>query len=679
VPDHVALLLPAWQRIERAFANDRSLIIHGPRFAAKSRLLRAIATDYARTRQMLCAFIDLAAYRTAGGGLDYKRLFAEVKDQLHIKSGITCTDYLTFEDALTRTSAKRRSRLTLLVRLSSNVIEVEEECLFLKALHACLASEFLAGERKLLAVVVDDFSLWNQELYAKVTSEMYRFERLYLQPLSLEEICAITRSLAAEHGAKLPESEALTWGAHVAAATGGHIGLTLEAIEIIAELGWRMPRRAADVILKRLGQSAILSALQLAVQEDAAGLAETALEFTVAEYPTELRSSRMLQLRRLGILQPQGQALILCPGVIRSMVETIKATGSHRVGRLGKVVREAGPAVFEEGNVALTDDDLVVVHLSDLHIGSQYGFSYTTKHGRTVNPGSPSLVDLLQSDLAAMGLLGRVDAVVVSGDFVWQGTDSEFRVAREVLEALLQQLGLADRLVLCPGNHDITWLKGEDVDAEAEKRDAFDDFAEKLGHNFKNGGACCKTVLSRNEKRRLHLLCLDSNYVENERDPGVGFVSQAAFKSANDWLRAHKPEEVEGPQAHIWMVFHHHIFPATAISLQDARRANLTLTANASEVLAWARRFGVEAILHGHEHQPSVTVARSWPTDTVGKQFVPVVAIGAGSASVKQHLTGPFGRNQYFVLYRRADDTIIRSRALGPQGQAFGAHNDIVI
>jgi hypothetical protein len=136
----------------------------------------------------------------------------------------------------------------------------------------------------------------------------------------------------------------------------------------------------------------------------------------------------------------------------------------------------------------------------------------------------------------------------------------------------------------------------------------------------------------------------------------------------------------EGIEAEMtWLSVHHHIFPATSIRLQEAQQARVTVMANAAEILAYGTKWGAEVIVHGHEHQPSVTIARRWPTDAIGKHFVPMVSIGAGSAGVEQGLLGPLGRNQYFVLYRRKDDLIIRSRSLGEAGIAFVSHNDMMI
>jgi hypothetical protein len=37
------------------------------------------------------------------------------------------------------------------------------------------------------------------------------------------------------------------------------------------------------------------------------------------------------------------------------------------------------------------------------------------------------------------------------------------------------------------------------------------------------------------------------------------------------------------------------------------------------------------------------------------------------------------GRNQYFVLYRKPDQIVIRSRCISDEGFAFMAHNDLVV
>jgi hypothetical protein len=97
---------------------------------------------------------------------------------------------------------------------------------------------------------------------------------------------------------------------------------------------------------------------------------------------------------------------------------------------------------------------------------------------------------------------------------------------------------------------------------------------------------------------------------------------------------------------------------------------------NASALLQFAAHLGVEMILHGHEHHPSVTIARRWPND-VGDEFYPIAAIGAGSLGLDVQHLADFPRNHYYVLYRLSDRVIVRSRGLGPSGIQFVAHQDL--
>jgi hypothetical protein len=139
-----------------------------------------------------------------------------------------------------------------------------------------------------------------------------------------------------------------------------------------------------------------------------------------------------------------------------------------------------------------------------------------------------------------------------------------------------------------------------------------------------------------------------------------------------------KKDREAGRRTNTWIAVHHHIFPACSLSLLDAERRKVSVMANASEVIDFANQMGIEVVLHGHEHQPSVTVARRWPIDD-GNVFAPVVSVGAGSFGVCRDHLGPFARNQYFVLHRRTKDIVIRSRCQGAGGVKFVAHSDLQI
>jgi len=111
--------------------------------------------------------------------------------------------------------------------------------------------------------------------------------------------------------------------------------------------------------------------------------------------------------------------------------------------------------------------------------------------------------------------------------------------------------------------------------------------------------------------------------------------------------------------------------------LQKSQK-KVSVTANADEILNYANQWGVEMVLHGHEHQPTVTAVRRWPVDGANV-FSPLVSVGAGSFEAIRDFLGPFSRNHYYIIYRQPDRIIIRSRFQGDGGVKFVTHSDMQI
>jgi hypothetical protein len=87
----------------------------------------------------------------------------------------------------------------------------------------------------------------------------------------------------------------------------------------------------------------------------------------------------------------------------------------------------------------------------------------------------------------------------------------------------------------------------------------------------------------------------------------------------------------------------------------------------------------VDLIMHGHGHQPSVTVACRWPLERPEELSYPVIVIGAGSIGVNSEFLSPIKKNHYYVVYRRPHDIVVRSRYLGDKGLRFGSHGDLFL
>ena len=91
-----------------------------------------------------------------------------------------------------------------------------------------------------------------------------------------------------------------------------------------------------------------------------------------------------------------------------------------------------------------------VAHLSDLHVvGERYGFRIES--GRSGPRGNERLKQVL-GGLAALHGNNPLDAILITGDMTDAGRSAEWA---EFLDALALYPGLAERILVLPGNHDL--------------------------------------------------------------------------------------------------------------------------------------------------------------------------------------------------------------------------------
>jgi 3',5'-cyclic AMP phosphodiesterase CpdA len=418
--------------------------------------------------------------------------------------------------------------------------------------------------------------------------------------------------------------------------------------------------------------------------EDPISLSKTALEFREERYSADAESPRVKLLRHLGVLHPSGpNRLMLCGGVIGEMVQEMSQ--STELARLGSVADASGIRRFEQADLQISDDDVVVVHMSDLHVGSDFGFSIRID-GQLLNDGQADLADLIRRDLERLKLANRIDALVISGDLSCVGSMDEFRAARAFLLGLLGQLNLdRSRLIFIAGNHDVEWKKNS-LNTQLEPRvGSLSNFRTTLELFDKNEELGCQiiTIPSRSGKRIVQLVGLDSNYVEGPAAAGVGYVGRTTLDAATSGLAAHirNGRDAAGGEQEVatWLIVHHHILPVTSADVSAAREKRVSVMGNASGILSWMSSNEVELVLHGHEHQPSVTWMHRWVGHGQRLTFRPLTVLGAGSCGARPDRLGPIGRNHYFVLIRRPKEVVVRSRVMGDEGLSFVAHNDLSV
>lgn len=108
----------------------------------------------------------------------------------------------------------------------------------------------------------------------------------------------------------------------------------------------------------------------------------------------------------------------------------------------------------------------------------------------------------------------------------------------------------------------------------------------------------------------------------------------------------HKGEPV------IFAVLHHHIIPVSSVEIPDEKRP-VSLCLDAGELIDEFQKFGIQFVLHGHQHAPFIGTASRLPRGFSNGDYVPepLYAIGCGSSGAKRELLPRDLESNTFGLY----------------------------
>jgi predicted MPP superfamily phosphohydrolase len=665
--------LPLWQRVEDRLAAHSSVLVHVPRQYGERAFVQRILRADGPGEFVVRVHIHLP--RVVGeGGVDYARVWEELKRSLKVR-GRSRVDNLHMLVLNLGEYLRKDAAPTLLVVTGAGRSRAEAQYSLLGGLMRLHTETHYARRLPFTLVAVDDYTLFYYENWQRQRASTFDFlDPEYGGPLSMQEVCSfLQRCRIARVGA----SDAVEGVSDEAVArlTGGHGGLVMEAAEVLFAPGAERGGITEEVLEERLRNGTVVDHVYQALSGNASAFCETALAYEGGGYyHGSVPPENMQYLRQWGVLHfhPYGR-VALSGGIIGDMVREI---GSSRPPAGAPVMvttmdRELG---FDE--IAPKPNDLVVVHLSDLHVGPNFRYYLDMETYR----GRKSAAEMLREDLKRMGLIGRIDALVITGDFAEQGSDiAQFSQARQVLRSICEQLEVpAERVAVIAGNHDIDWTPSEfSIQDQVTKvsRDNYNLFCELLQKS--SSGATLTEVDSPAAGCRLRIVGLDSNLVEGPQAGGIGYVGRETLRATESLLRE---DHSEGERRMLtWMAVHHHVFPATSPTEREAYQKKVSLFANSDEVLHHAHDWGVELILHGHEHQPSITVAERWncPPSLRKSRFSRIVSIGAGSLALSTH-TGSIG-NHYYVLHRSDGALTVYSRWLDAREIAFTGHDRVRI
>ena len=329
---------------------------------------------------------------------------------------------------------------------------------------------------------------------------------------------------------------------------------------------------------------------------------------------------------------------------------------------------------------AIPSDDVnwpVLIHLSDLHFGT------AEKEGKTISmhrfydgENSQKLVKHLEDEFVRPGshfsYSPRRMHLVVSGDLVYRGSESEYSEALRFLIETVEALKIHRRNVhIVPGNHDISWHL-----ARHDSGYRFDPYLSLLFNFYGQELAQEKYPLiswpvsltsrpaphdlisfSHHPESGILILGLNSCVYESEQHH-YGFVGERQLKQARGLITAARPS----PGTLRIALIHHHLlpFPESLIERngQDVW-LDVSTVRDSGFVERSLERLGFDLILHGHKHRPLLRETLVQDHDPSKGTLKRLIVAGAGTASCTELDSG--SPNQYQVIEIRSTPRSIGS------------------
>lgn len=312
-----------------------------------------------------------------------------------------------------------------------------------------------------------------------------------------------------------------------------------------------------------------------------------------------------------------------------------------------------------------------VLHLSDLHFGSDYSF-LEPGFQRKVGDDRCTITEAILQDLVRVGAENSIGLVLVTGDFTTRGDWSD-ETRNQILQEftnLRTALGIhPEQIVAVPGNHDvIRYPDGKVVDPNTivvEKQKTYKHEREFRTFLDELTGRSWKDPLNYFAQYRLpavdiDIVALNSCSIAATSWTEYGYVGVGGY----DVLRNLKDSVCSRPTYRI-VALHHHLLPVSHVDTPSNTGVSLTL--DAVELLDVAANAGVQLVVHGHQHL--ARVARYENVARVGERNgTRLTIVSGGSAGVVEPRRG-FERNTY-SLFEFSDQSIhLRLRELRPDGR----------
>ncbi len=284
-----------------------------------------------------------------------------------------------------------------------------------------------------------------------------------------------------------------------------------------------------------------------------------------------------------------------------------------------------------------------LVHLSDLHCGSDYIVRAILEKRSPTNVFNPTSARKIGDQLAAI----QPHIIVITGDFVNKPSRSNFQFAVRAVKDLCSRLthfDIRERLLLVPGNHDIPW-RDRTSSSHHRSRNYRRFVAELLTIPSWRVPLCYWRLFP---QFRMCFLGLDSTRVitTNIADR-LSIADGELGKDQIEWFRRTltflNTIVKEFDTYYKIVLLHHHPFP---IPYAPPDR-NLQLC-DSGDLLKWLYELKVNVVLHGHLHFAHFT-----PYFDPYTPSRPIYVSGAGTATngLKSEQCGQ-GNNFCWITFR---------------------------
>jgi predicted MPP superfamily phosphohydrolase len=306
-----------------------------------------------------------------------------------------------------------------------------------------------------------------------------------------------------------------------------------------------------------------------------------------------------------------------------------------------------------------------VVHLSDLHFGTDYGFPAARE------PGKETLIARLEQDLR--NLCGsRIGLVIVSGDLTTKADANALTMeALDFLRSIHDELHVPKEAILVvPGNHDFRLAEYQPTNFSHER--PFNMMLDAFYGGYDPDDRLRRFVFP--SGHRVEFLLINSVRLRKIEEANYGYVEWPLYENR---LR----EAPKEPDVTRVAVLHHHLIsmPREEAYDNDYKHAGISTTWDSGAVIEGLQAHGFRLALHGHQHMPGIaSISRGIINGNNAAMPQPDLALlSAGSAGARiERLPNLMRDNSYNLLEFAPTEIRIESRrynAWAPGSRYFQA------